>query len=157
MPDRTLHPLALLLVMTTLACAEAPPEGLSEDALDNIRTTTERWLSAVREGDFDALTELYTVDAVVMPPNQPAVEGRDAIRDWFASGPQLEDVELQILEVDGHEKLAFVRGQYVMRLVPAEGARAVVDTGKYIEVRHRVATGDWLITVDMFSSNRPTP
>lgn len=147
----------LLFCLTALACADEPREGLTEAEVEHLRATTEQWASAAMTGDLDALLALYTVDAVVMPPNEPAVQGRDAIREWFESesGPWVESIQLDILEVDGHEELAFVRGRYVMTAAPAAGAPAVTDTGKYLEVRHRMVDGSWLITVDMFSSDRP--
>lgn len=41
---------------------------------------TERWMKAFNSGDADALAALYAEDAVIAPPNAPAIFGRDAIR-----------------------------------------------------------------------------
>lgn len=151
------HPvraLALTVLLTT-GCAEEHVVRTTAEDLEHIRASTERYVAAVRAGEFKAVTEFYTVDAVVMPPNEPPVEGRKAIEAWFARQPPVEDLTLQILEVDGHEDLVFVRGRYVLAVGAIGNQPARVDTGKYLEVRHRVPGGDWLITVDMFSSDLP--
>ena len=44
----------------------------------------ERFERAVEQGDADALAALYTQGGVLLPPNEEAVKGRDAIRDYWA-------------------------------------------------------------------------
>ena len=151
-PARTL---ALVGTLAITACGEPHVVTTTADDLERIRVSTEQFVATVRAGEFDALSDFYTVDAVLMPPNEPVVEGRKAIEEWFAAFPPIEDLQLEILEVDGHEDLLFVRGSYILTLAASESQPAVSDTGKYLEVRHRVTSGDWLITVDMFSSNLP--
>src|SRR5262249_31288379 len=48
--------------------------------IENIAT---RMSSAFNEGDAAKLAWLYEPDAVLMPPNEPMVRGREAIRLWF--------------------------------------------------------------------------
>jgi ketosteroid isomerase-like protein len=76
----------------------------------NIMAVTERFRELMLAQDFDSLALLYTEDAVLMPPHQPAVRGRAAIREWAAAFPTVSRFEVSIDEVDGRADLAYVRG-----------------------------------------------
>lgn len=149
---------ALLGASAAIIACQAPPiSEMTDKDIEAIRESTDAWTQAMESRDFAAAAGLFTVDAVVMPPNQAAIKGRDAIRAWYEVGPRVSDINLEILEVDGHANLAFVRGRYSMTITPEGAPEPISDTGKYVEIRHRVADGSWLITVDMFSSNLPIP
>ncbi|NIO00774.1 MAG: SgcJ/EcaC family oxidoreductase [Candidatus Latescibacteria bacterium] len=58
--------------------------GQTEDT-DAIRQLAEEWHAGWLAGDAGALLALYTDDPVLMPQNQPAVIGREAIRSPYQS------------------------------------------------------------------------
>ena len=89
-----------------------------------------------------------------MPPNQPAVVGRPAIRDFNATFPPVSAFSLTNQVIDGVGDLAYVRGRYRMTLA-IEGSAP--DSGKYIEIRGRQADGSWKFTADIFNSDLPLP
>lgn len=111
-------------------------------------------MEAFNNHDADALAALYTTDAVFLPPNEPAVFGRDAIRathqEVFASGDFKIDIEALETVVDG--QLAYVAGRY--RMWTDDGA--LVDRGKYIEI-WRAVDGEWLIHRDIYNSSLELP
>jgi ketosteroid isomerase-like protein len=119
-----------------------------------IRTSTERFVQTLVAQDFDALVRLYTEHAVVMPPHQPAVHGRPAIRSWFPSFPRVSRFSFTIDEAEGRADLAYVRGSYSMTLHPEGAPGPVEDAGKYIEIRKRQADGSWPIAADIFNSDK---
>ena len=47
------------------------------------------FIAAFNRQDVDALAELVTDDLVGMPPNQPAVVGKEASREWWSQGFKL--------------------------------------------------------------------
>ena len=108
------------------------------------------WLAAVRKADWSAVAAAYTQDAMLLPPEQPAVAGRDAIAKWFAAFPPIISMELDDQETDGRGDVAYVRGAYRLVVAPP-GAGTVRETGKYIEIRRRQPDGSWLKLRDMFS------
>lgn len=134
----------------------AEPAGLSAEDLAANEATTQAWVDAVLAGDWDALGATYTEDAVLMPPNSEAVQGRAAIQAFFASWPPITSIELDGTEVDGEGDLAYVRGAYTLTLAP-EGADPITDSGKYIEIRRKQADGSWLLSRDIFNSDLPLP
>ena len=104
--------------------------------------------------DFDALVKLYTHDVVVMPPNHPAVEGPDAVREWFKAFPRASQFSLSISDIGGYGDVAYVRGHARMTLHPEGTAEPVDEEMKYVEIRKKQADGSWPIAVDIFNSDK---
>ena len=59
--------------------------------------------------------------------------------------------------VDGRDDLAYVVGTYTMTIVPPGAPGPINDSGKYVEIRRKQSDGSWLIAVDIFNSDLPTP
>ncbi|MCH7570016.1 MAG: nuclear transport factor 2 family protein, partial [Deltaproteobacteria bacterium] len=84
-----LRVLALLSLSVAFAmCAPASEEEPEAEAtveadLEAIGGLREVYAAAVNAGDVDRLTDSFTEDAVVMPPNEPVVTGYEAIESWF--------------------------------------------------------------------------
>ncbi len=129
-------------------------ETTTPDATEDLRpafgTNADRWMEAFNDHDAQSLAALYTEDAVFLPPNEPAVFGRDAIAathaELFATGDFKIDIEPLETEIDG--QLAYVAGRY--RMWTGDGA--LVDHGKYIEIWRPVG-GEWLISRDIYNSS----
>ena len=128
---------------------------LSATDIAAIETTQLQFAAAFLRRDFDALAALYTDDAVVMPPNEPAVHGRTAVKAWMAAFPVVTDFTLSTSRIEGRADLAYVRGTYTMTLRPEGGQTPVMVRGKYLEIRRRQSNGEWLLEADMFSSDQP--
>ena len=147
--------IATVLVLVSLAACQPPgPAALSEEDIAAIEVTSEAFLKAVLASDWTAVAATYTDDAVLMPPNGPAVEGRANIQTFFESFPPLNEFNLSNVETTGRGDLAYVRGTYKMTIAP-EGRDKFDDSGKYLEIRRKQADGSWLIARDMFSSDLP--
>lgn len=79
-----------------------------------IRELIERWVSAVQQGDLDAVTACHADDIVMfdVPPPERGVRGIDAYRatwppffDWLRSGSRFELDELSVA-ADSHVAFA---------------------------------------------------
>lgn len=135
--------------------AEATIGVLSTADQAAIRETMDQFTRSLLARDFESLARCYTEDAVLMPPNQPAVRGRTAIRDWMASFPRLSRFTASVEEMDGRADLAYVRGTYRMTLHPEGAPEPIDNVGKYVEIRRRQADGSWLLAADIFNSDEP--
>lgn len=150
-------PLAFCLVFLA-----APPclaqAGLAQADVAAIRESTNAFAKAALAKDFATVAGLYTEDAVVNPPMEPAVKGRAAIRAWFEKFPPLTEFKPSIVKVEGRGDLAYVLGNVSMTLLPPGAPAPVKDSGKYVEIRRKQADGKWLIAVDIFNSDaQPAP
>lgn len=148
----------LVLALAAFACQPMDEDQgavqLTDEDTEAIRSSTDAFVEAVTAANWDSVAALYTEDAVVMPPNAPAVTGRSAIREWLASFPPISAFDLQVEEVEGRGDLAYARGTLTMELNPPGAANPIQDRGKYIEIRRRQEDGSWLISRDIFNSNQ---
>jgi uncharacterized protein (TIGR02246 family) len=119
-----------------------------------IRAVSEQFSRFLLAQNFDALVRLYTDDAVFMPPHQPAVNGRTALRSWLDAFPKVTKFAFEIDAIDGREDLAYVRGRYSMTLHPDGAPGPIDDAGKFVEIRKKQADGSWPIAADIFNSDK---
>jgi ketosteroid isomerase-like protein len=107
-------------------------------------------------GDADGITDtFYGPDALILPPNHPAVIGRDAIRaflrDFHASAERTCTIILAQVESSGD--LGFVVGNYTASARFPDGT-TIDDEGHLLETWRRDESGVWWCAVDMYVSSR---
>jgi ketosteroid isomerase-like protein len=119
------------------------PPGLLE-----LRRSVNAWIDAFGRGDADALAALFTEDSMLFPSGASPVDGRVAVRDYFADrfASRTGAIELEQVEVGVEGALGYKRGRW--REVSDDGA--VAATGSFLEVWKRV--GDrWLLHRGMWT------
>jgi ketosteroid isomerase-like protein len=132
------------------------PAGLSKADRTAIGQVEENDLKLSRAQDWKGDSALFTEDAIQMPPNQAAVQGRPAIQGWMEAFPPISNYQEQSLEVEGQGDLAYDRGTYSMTVTPP-GATPIEDRGKYLFILRKQADGSWKISRVMFNSDLPLP
>jgi uncharacterized protein (TIGR02246 family) len=154
--------LPLAVIAGALASISLPSEGqtgrsLSEADLRKIDDITQAAVNAALARDFATWSALFLDDAVVNPPNEPAVKGRAAIRAWLEKFPPMTEFKLNNEKVEGRDDLAYLLGTYTMTITPTGAPGPIKDSGKFVTVLRRQPDGRWLCAVDMFSSDLPPP
>jgi uncharacterized protein (TIGR02246 family) len=152
--------LAAIAVGIVLVFISVPSEGqtgksLSEADVRMIDELTQTAMNAAIAKDFATWASVFADDAIVNPPNEPAVKGRAAIRAWLEKLPPITEFKLKNDKVEGRDDLAFILGSYTITLTPPGARGPVTDTGKFVTILRRQADGKWLGVVDMFSSDLP--
>ena len=126
--------------------------GSAEQA---IRKNVACWMEFIKAEDFDGIADLYASDAVAMPPNQPIVSGREAIRQFWRSTVQIPGLSLtfepQSIEVAKSGGLAIDRGTY--RLTGRPAGQSLSDSGKFIEVWRKVGDS-WKVAANIYNSDK---
>ena len=151
----------LILIVGIVICLGASigcqaPAALSETEQTAIRQADQNWAKLMNARDFNGVAALYAEDAIVLPPNEPTVEGRAAIQTWLEALPPISNVQLQTLEIAGRGDLAYSRGTYSETITPA-GAVPVEDRGKWLTIYSKQADGSWKIVRDVFNFDLPLP
>jgi ketosteroid isomerase-like protein len=141
---------------TSKAKAVRKRGGVIETAASAIRRLDEEFMRAAIAGDGQALVDaFYASDAVLLPPNQPAAEGRENIRrvlqGLMDSGVSSIKLETTVTGTAGD--LAYGRGRYTLSMQPPGGA-PVTDVGKYVVVYRRQGAR-WRAVADIFNSDQP--
>ena len=119
----------------------------------DIAATNRAFEEAVRKGDVERLAQLYTKDAMALPPDAPIVRGRDAIKDLWAGvirDMALKDVKLQTLELEIAGEMACEVGEGRLTLEPPSSAPTTVVV-KYIVVWKR-ESGRWQLHRDIWNA-----
>jgi len=156
MTVRRAFPLLCIAVLAGVAgCQQAAPLSAADQAA--VRASVDSFTQRVKRADWPGAVALYSADVHFMPPNQPAVEGRDALLTWMKAFPPLNSFALTVDEVSGEGSVAYVRGHYAMSFTPPGAKAPVADAGKFLEVHRRAADGTWPNVADMFNSDKPVP
>ncbi|HSM35198.1 MAG TPA: SgcJ/EcaC family oxidoreductase [Longimicrobiales bacterium] len=110
-------------------------------------------LRAIVEGDVDAFAAVLAEDAVYMPPGEPAVSGKAAIRSWFESFLEVVSVDgsYPSSEVNITGDWAIERYTADLTLTPADGSEPMREVGKGIHVYRRGPDGSWKLTYDIWN------
>ena len=71
---RGMSPLAMLVVLVTLAGCQSAPAGLSDTDKAAIRSASQKYVEAANAQDVDAWIQLVSESAVYMPENHAPLE-----------------------------------------------------------------------------------
>jgi uncharacterized protein (TIGR02246 family) len=128
----------------------------SDDAKSIVAKTNEAWLAPYKAGDVDRLAALYTEDAVLMPAGREPLQGREAIRNFFAEDfkyfPQ-RSMKLSSIRVEASGSLLVDSGEYRYDGIDSEG-KALHITGNYNTVMKKVH-GEWHTAIEIWNVRTP--
>jgi len=140
--------------LTAAACSNAKPGeefGMKDQAA--IRQRTEAFVKAFNTKDIAQVLSPYAENSVFMPPNQPIIRGKDAMKmyydDLLKSGAR--NLRLNVTEVSGHGPLAYASGSYEMDLKPASSPPPH-DRGKFLFVLRKM-NETWRYEYTMWNSD----
>jgi len=111
----------------------------------------------VNAGDLELWLSLMTDDTIKMPPDAPAIFGKEDLR--ASMQPLFDAFTLEMVlfpeeaQVDGN--LGFARGTFTFLLTPKAGGEPIYMDGKYLTILKRQADGSWKISHDCYNSNVP--
>ncbi|HEY2431400.1 MAG TPA: DUF4440 domain-containing protein [Vicinamibacterales bacterium] len=144
------------VVCLVSACtASAPGEefGMKDQAA--IRERSDGFVKAFNAKSIDQVMGVYTENATFMPPNQPVLRGKDAVKmfydDMMKAGAT--NLKVEAAEVSGHGPLAYQSGTYEMDLQPGKGP-AEHDRGKYLFIARKMS-GTWRYEYMVWNSDLP--
>jgi uncharacterized protein (TIGR02246 family) len=145
---------AAVVFSATGALAQAGPDAA---AVGKARAAYEK---AAGAQDAAGIAKLYTADGVEMPPNAPAAKGRAAIEAYhkaFAKQFMVHGITLTATDLKVHGDTAVEVGTYKQQLMFQNGGGMFDDTGKYIVLLKKEASGAWLLTHAIYNSDSPPP
>src|SRR5262245_2132826 len=124
--------------------------------MDGVEQIVRRLEAAFNARDPAALAALYADDAVLMPPNEPHVQGNQPIRHWFDQAlPRLGAIRLLPTDTRAAGDLAVQVGSF--RLTPNSTSSTLPGSeraGKYVLVLTR-AGEQWAISADIWNVDQP--
>ena len=161
---RLLVILAATLLFGCTPPAQQPEQGSEDSAsykadVQAILDLEQTVFDAQIAGDFDAWISSFTEDAIVMPPNEPALMNKQAIGQWNA--PIFEQFDLHeesdYREVEVAGDWGYIRAHWIWTLTPKDGGKSVQDTGYSIWIVRRQPDGSWKIARGIYVYENPIP
>lgn len=143
----------LLVSMIFFSSCKSPlPSELTESDKQYIKDLTNGAQDGWNRGDREPYVNRFSIDAMYMAPNMETVVGKDAIRTFANSFPEIK-IHFSIIEIMGSAEYAFVRGAFTA----TNSADTLLDKGKFLSVWKKFPDDKWLLTHDIFSSDLPVP
>ena len=125
------------------------------ETISRVRT---EFLNAFNEENVEAMAACVTDEVVGMPPNQPALRGKDAQRQFWREGFTVARSQLAVtpedLVIDGD--VAIDQFRWSMDSTPRTGGTMVHDEGKCIWIWYRQPEGSWKMTRAIWNSDLAT-
>jgi uncharacterized protein (TIGR02246 family) len=143
------------LVAVFLTACQSVPIDISPGDHSEIELSSKKWVETYNQNDWEGLAALFTPDAIMMPPNGLAVQGREAIAKWERANETGFRIAFKLEAIEGRGDLAYVRGRSCVFIPDGTGGYGV-DVGKFLEVRKQQSNGEWLIKADIFNSDLGT-
>lgn len=136
---------------TTLALAETPADTASK--------AHDAYLAAINSNDLRKVLATVTDDVVLLAPNSPAIEGKEAASPWIAGYFEHFETQWQKtpLEFVVAGDWAFERYSYRVVDTPRNGGANLVDTGNGINIYRLEEDGVWRVARDAWASDQALP
>lgn len=126
-------------------------QGLAtvRDAFSNI---CKQFKKGFEQGDIDIISNLYSDDAKILPPNMGMLEKIESIKSFWKGvidmGIKVYEPEFKEIEYSG--ELGFAVGNSTLY----GDAKNVLNKGKFLTVFKNIG-GEWKIHRDIFNSSVP--
>ena len=111
-----------------------------------------------RSGDLNPLVSLFADDAIIMPPNDTTLYGREEIRWWWEDYFQFFAVSSVVqsereMTVEGNQ--AFERTAFCVTITPKAGGQPIHDDIRSLCVWKQDLDGNWKISHQIWNSTKP--
>lgn len=148
-PKVTINP-ALWLIALALVWPQLLFAGSSAN---EIEAEGGIWAAYYQAEDLDGLMTLYMDDAVVALHGQPALFGKQAVRDYFAErlGKAESEFELNYEVRETHGDIAYIISQYWLKATDKTTGVVFRDAGRSLLV-YKKHEGRWKIAADIDQS-----
>lgn len=147
-------PLAFGLIAFLLGCS--PPEVDQQGEQAALMQVGREWAQAAASGDLERIVSYWADDAIVLPPDQPAVVGKAAIRDYVRAGQAVPGFsvtwEPEQATISRSGDLGYLVEHNRFTFADTTGA-VRTQFGKVVTVWRRDATGSWKCVIDTWNNN----
>ena len=118
--------------------------------------TNRQFEEAIARGDAAGCAAVYTEDAEILPPDSPALTGKQAAQGLWQSiiDMGVKGISLQTLELEEMGDRAVERGAVTID-IQGEGGQTTQASAKFIVLWKRQADGAWKWHWDCFNFDAP--
>ncbi len=144
----------LSISFLTMSCQQANVDLKAEEAA--IMKADSTWSALASElKDVDKTVSYWSDDAVLIPPGQPVIKGKEALRKFVEDSKNIPGFSISWKSSDIHfspdGKLAYMYGENLMSMNDSTGNKISIP-GRGYTVWRKEADGNWKCVVDMWNS-----
>lgn len=122
----------------------------------SLMEVSREWARAAAGGDLERIVSFWADDAIVLPPDQPAIVGKEAIREFVRSTQAIPG-----FSITWEPERAFVSEGGDLGYIVERNRTAMADetgstraqNGKVVTVWRKDASGAWKCVIDMWNNN----
>jgi len=140
-----------LLTTSLAALASASLTQAGGSAERTAEKVLAEYTRAYNAGDSAALAQVYSEDAVMLPPNGEIVRGRAQIEAFWKKGMG-KGLKLEVADAKLDGTVAYAAGIY--SFPPGPKGPGPTDRGKFM-VGLKKVSGSWKIAADIWNEARP--
>ena len=129
---------------------------MAQDDIDKVYQLHTKFMDAMVNQDVDLLMSLFTEDAMIMAPGEPAARGSGQVRSWFENAFGAAVTE----KLDASNEEYFDGGDCILETGEADWTTRPTAGGdpstarmKWLAAWHRQPDGGWKIVRDIFNSS----
>ena len=133
----------------------------NEKDVSIIRKREDEFLAAHSFNDGAKLADFYTDDALLIPPDEPVVRGKQAIAEWyeneFKKAPPIENPKVTLEDIDVSGNMAFIRGDFILKFQGQTNDEPIIQNLRFISIWRKQPDGNWKFYCDIWNTNAPLP
>jgi ketosteroid isomerase-like protein len=118
--------------------------------------TSRRWAEVLRSRDLEKILSFWADDAIVMPPDQPALLGKAAIRQYVVECLAIPGFSItwepEFARVGGRGDIGYLVERSRFTLPDVTGA-LVTRYAKTVTVWRKNPAGEWRCVIDIWNGN----
>ena len=129
-----------------------------DSANQEILAVQQQWLEYELDGNVTGVVSLCVDDVVWLPPNQPALRGKNAVAAWLAVLPEhrIRRIEITNVQIHGSGGLAYKLADFTPWFEEAGQARVELVTGSHVWVLRESSPEHWQVVVVAWSTAEHT-
>ena len=147
------HCAVILLAFVAAGCQHYQRADLAAEEAA-IHTADANWLTSAKAHDLEGTLPFWADDAIILPPGEPAITGKAAIRQYVAGAFATPGFSIswntEKIEVSGSGDLAYSTGTVDITFNNSEG-KTIVAHNRAVVVWKKRPDGSWRCIVDMMS------
>ena len=133
----------------------------SRDDVEAIRKRQDEFLAAHSFNDGAKLAEFCTDDALLIPPDEPIVRGKQAIAEWYQlqlkKAPPIENPKVILEEIEVFGNLGFNRGDFILKFEGETTDKPIIQKLRFITIWRKQPDGNWKFYRDIWNTNASLP
>jgi len=120
--------------------------------------TSRQWSALVSSGDLESGMDFWANDAVMLPPDLPLLDGKEAIRDYIEAAADIPGFKISWEPISAHVSksgdLAYMIERNIIEVDGPDGNK-VLQHNKVVTIWRKDLTGKWRNVVDMWNAVPP--